>query len=501
MANPGPFRYGTSTAQYSLTQYGVASISVTTSITGVVASTNLGLIGLSINVSPILTGVGSTSQAGDGSEKGTAIFPVPSTQGAASTGIPVAHAGSNSTLSGVAGTGSLGSTTEKGTAKFLLQGVVGTAHVSPTLQSASISVDISGRQATTALGTLLIGRFTSVTLTGVQALGRLGSTTEKGTANIFPLGASARSLAGEIDPTRPFYIYSVYANGQVESLTAKGSATAPIVLQPLIYAFPDRLTTHLGTLSLKGSCSFRLTGVQGSAQVGTVTQNNGGTSINLTLVGVQATGRAGALNNGYASITGVQASAQHGTVIQSNVFPALITSPGMRIVASRIYPHIDAVARPSGSQGVAHAANVVVKGTANANLSGVEALGQKGSPTESAGAVVTIHGVLCAGELGDPSIVIRTNAPITGIQLDAQYGTLSESGDENTILRAVAATGSLGTLSESGTASFLIPSVQSACQLGSVVAHAGASVLITGLSASGTVHRVVSIRHSWCVVS
>ena len=440
---PTTFRYGTVGARYGSARYGAtASSSSSTTIVGVVGSSALGLIGLSLNVSPSVAGVVGTSHLGSTSETGTAIFTLSSAYASSVHGTVIAGTSVSIIVSGITTTSHAGPGTENGTANLLIPGdyvtshvgvvhgqastsplVVGqsstthqgillefgaaivhplgsiaTGHVASLSPSANISVDVSGRQGTTHLGMLAIGRFITAPISGVQASATHGSLLETGTCLFTMQGSQSRALPGYIDPSRPFNISGVQGTSHCGTVASKGSSDAPINLGPLTLPFqpqyigPDFLRTFAGTIIFESSTVFTIASVSATAQVGVVVQAPN-VNVNVSLSGISTSGQIGGVNNGFGSLTGVVGTSQIGPVVQSNTFPAGILGVQLHGIVQNLYPRTSATAALNGSFVTAHAGNPRIQATAYTQAQGVRGSTSEGTVYAGASANEHIIGV------------------------------------------------------------------------------------------------------------
>lgn len=182
-----------------------------------------------------------------------------------------------------------------------------------------------------------------------------------------------------------------------------------------------------------GDATATITGVSGSAQVGTVS-TSGNASVSLPgASGAGSVGNVVASVSAATAITGVNGAGQVGNTTQTgaaNVAVSTVAGTGQVGTVS---------ASGSGSP------------DGNVTITGIAGTGQVGTLAAAGNAAVPIAGISGAGNAGSVVASVAITAAITGVSGAGSVGTTAQTGTANVTVSSATGTGSAGTVSATGT--------------------------------------------------
>lgn len=178
------------------------------------------------DVSVTLTGAVASVQLGTAGTSGNAVIIETGEQAVALLGTPAVRADTNVSAIGVFAAGAVGTLTVTGTANLTLTGVSASAELGTAVARADTNAIVGGVAAQGALGTVTTSGIANVTLTGVEASALVDSVTVRLVTRLLVTGVSA--LGGVTTPA-----VAGSSNVTVLGVQATGRVTTPLIWSPV----------------------------------------------------------------------------------------------------------------------------------------------------------------------------------------------------------------------------------------------------------------------------
>lgn len=203
-----------------------------------------------------------------------------------------------------------------------------------------------------------------------------------------------------------------------------------------------------------GDATATITGVSGSAQVGTVS-TSGNASVSLPgASGAGSVGNVVASVSAATAITGVNGAGQVGNTTQTgaaNVAVSTVAGTGQvgTVSASGIGAPDGNVAI-TGIAGTGQVGTLAASGNGAVSITGIAATGSVGSVTPSVTVTTTITGAIGTGSVGTTTQTGAANATVSSAVGIGLVGTVSATGtsqDGNAIISGISGIGSVGIVS------------------------------------------------------
>lgn len=203
-----------------------------------------------------------------------------------------------------------------------------------------------------------------------------------------------------------------------------------------------------------GDATATITGVSGSAQVGTVS-TSGNASVSLPgASGAGSVGNVVASVSAATAITGVNGAGQVGNTTQTgaaNVAVSTVAGTGQvgTVSASGIGAPDGNVAI-TGIAGTGQVGTLAASGNGAVSITGIAATGSVGSVTPSVTVTTTITGAIGTGSVGTTTQTGAANATVSSAVGIGLVGTVSATGtsqDGNAVISGISGIGSVGIVS------------------------------------------------------
>ncbi len=300
-----------------------------------------------------------------------------------------------------------------------------------TAESATLSVGASST-AIEAWAATYAGTAASITLyrNGVDDTGGRANSAASGSATSFNrvcLGGVDRGTDG-FSPSGQITLLSLAWNRALSPSEIKSLSKNP-------WQIFERRSRRIwvGGLAGGGDATATITGVSGSAQVGTVS-TSGNASVSLPgASGAGSVGNVVASVSAATAITGVNGAGQVGNTTQTgaaNVAVSTVAGTGQVGTVSA-----SGIGAPDG----------------NVAITGIAGTGQVGTLAAAGNAAVSIAGVSGAGSVGSVTPSVTVSTTITGVSGTGSVGTTTQTGTANTTVSSAVGTGLVGDVSAVGT--------------------------------------------------